>query len=180
MEMERWDSMKYCDRCGKLIEGDHHICTAPKVDYQEIPVKKRVDYGKGILFVVVVVLFFFLLKGCASFFIKKEVKYQMDIDKTVSYTEDGLAYFFIHLKNYDDTGASSFDYKIMIQNEENSNGMFSYIDENGNTSVKDASIMITGTTGKKKEEKTYTVYIYPNGDSSKAVHYKVEYELKAR
>ena len=58
------------------------------------------------------------------------------IDDDETYLENGLRYFLLTVSNHKDnkTTSTAIDYKITIKNqEENTNGNFRYVNEEGNT-----------------------------------------------
>lgn len=108
----------------------------------------------------------------------------IEIDANENYVENNIPYFYVIVKNYRVNGnvtllsATAFDYKIIIDNKEGSNGLFTYADNKGNKiDVPTASLVIpNGHLNEDKSSYKYKVYVRTEGTKRATVDYKVRLE----
>lgn len=100
----------------------------------------------------------------------------INVEKNDSYTVNGIPYFIVTVKNYDESGnitAMDMDYTVTIQNEEGSNGIFIWKNESDNNYIDTYSSQVTTTTysfGKEKKEERFKVFVKTANNSEEDVN----------
>lgn len=102
---------------------------------------------KILILIITIPLFFLILKESYAYFgatnqsisqlmTTGEVICEVTVDSNPNYVENNIAYFRIKVTNTKDGAVTGVPvkYQLTIQNEEGSNGLFYYIDSEGNTS----------------------------------------------
>ena len=103
------------------------------------------------------------------------------IDDDETYLENGLRYFLLTVSNHKDnkTTSTAIDYKITIKNqEENTNGNFRYVNEEGNTSEELNSfqkelIIDKNSFTTTEDETTFKIYIMTDSGLTEEVKYEI-------
>ncbi len=111
-----------------------------------------------------------------------ELIYDVILDNSDTYLDEerNTPYFLVSVKNTKDLALTDvdFDYELVIKNKNNSNGLYSYVDETNNETTPVANLSITGTLNKGEESiKTYKIYIYSTSNQEDTVEYDVDYEI---
>ena len=114
-----------------------------------------------------------------------EIIYDVTIDTNPNYIENNIAYFRVKITNTKDgkTNPTPIKYQLTLQNEEGSNGIFYYIDSEGNTSSESGEYLnkITSqeyTFGTTKETREFKVYVKVPSGVKKVVNFKIDIETK--
>ena len=100
----------------------------------------------------------------------------ISVEKNDSYTVNGIPYFIVTVKNYDENGnitAMDMDYTVTIRNKEGSNGIFIWKNESDNNYIDTYSSQITTTTysfGKEKKEEQFKVFVKTANNSEEDVN----------
>ena len=100
----------------------------------------------------------------------------ISVEKNDSYTVNGIPYFIVTVKNYDENGnitAMDMDYTVTIRNKEGSNGIFIWKNESDNNYIDTYSSQITTTTysfGKEKKEEQFKVFVKTANNSEEEVN----------
>ena len=102
---------------------------------------------KILILIITIPLFFLILKESYAYFgatnqsisqlmTTGEVICKVTVDSNPNYVENNIAYFRIKVTNTKDNAVTGVPvkYQLTIQNEKGSNGLFYYIDSEGNTS----------------------------------------------
>ena len=111
-----------------------------------------------------------------------ELIYDVILDNEDTYLDEerNTPYFLISVKNTKDSLLTDvdFDYTLVIKNKNNSNGLYSYVDDTDTEITPVNELSITGTLNKGAEDiKTYKIYIYSTSNQEDTVEYDVDYEI---
>ncbi len=105
----------------------------------------------------------------------------VSVDTSDSYIENNMAYFRIVVSNSDADGnitATDVDYVLTISNQAGSNGLFYYIDSNGEVSSEDGTyveqiVTDTYSFGKTAEQMIFKVYVKVESSYQETVNFNV-------
>ncbi len=107
--------------------------------------------------------------------------YDIQIDTNPNYIENNIAYFRVKVTNTKDgkTNPTPLKYQLILQNEEGSNGIFYYIDSEGNTSSESGEYLsiITSqeyTFGTSEETREFKVYVKVPSGLKENVNFKID------
>ncbi|MBQ8132348.1 MAG: hypothetical protein IJ193_07650 [Bacilli bacterium] len=149
---------------------------------------------KKILLIIELVLVFILIPGTYALYkglmnvnvttVAGEMISDIEIDQKDSYIENNVPYFYVTVKNYRINGnntlltATAFDYTLVISNKDGSNGKFSYVDENGNSSSEYASTLRIENChlDQTMDSDRFKIYVTRDGNLRTQVDYKVQIE----
>ena len=111
--------------------------------------------------------------------------YDIQIDTNPNYIENNIAYFRVKVTNTKDgkTNPAPIKYQLTLQNKEGSNGIFYYIDSEGNTSSESGEYLNTITSqeytfGTTKETREFKVYVKVPSGLKEIVNFKIDIETK--
>lgn len=104
------------------------------------------------------------------------------VDTNDDYIENNEPYFFITVNNFRENSgkilltATDISYNLVIENQNGSNGLFRYVDEDGNTNnnPEERVVISNQYIGKTKTSKRYKVYV----SSQTNLKYKVNFNVK--
>ncbi len=110
------------------------------------------------------------------------------VDSNESYVENNEAYFLIDVNNFKVDGdtviltSTDIDYALTIENKSGSNGLFRYVDEDGNTNgTPTSSVTISSQyLGKDKKTNKYKVYVTTESNLRSNVDYVVKLDAKQK
>lgn len=89
----------------------------------------------------------------------------ISVDTNESYKVNGIPYFLVTVRNYDENGnitAMDMEYTVTIKNKDNSNGIFIWKNESDGNFIDVYSSQITTSTysfGKDQKEETFKVFV---------------------
>lgn len=151
---------------------------------------------KILILIITIPLFFLILKESYAYFgatnqsisqlmTTGEIIYDVTIDTNPNYIENNIAYFRVKITNTKNgkTNPTPIKYQLTLQNEEGSNGIFYYIDSEGNTSSESGEYLnkLTSqeyTFGTNKETREFKVYVKVPSGVKKVVNFKINIETK--
>lgn len=103
------------------------------------------------------------------------------IDTNPNYIENNIAYFRVKVTNTKNgkTNPTPIKYQLTLQNEEGSNGIFYYIDSEGNTSSETGEYLSTITSqeytfGTSEETREFKVYVKVPSGLKENVNFKID------
>ena len=107
--------------------------------------------------------------------------YDIQIDTNPNYIENNIAYFRVKVTNTKNgkTNPTPIKYQLTLQNEEGSNGIFYYIDSEGNTSSETGEYSSTITSqeytfGTSEETREFKVYVKVPSGLKENVNFKID------
>lgn len=151
---------------------------------------------KFLVSIITILLFFLILKESYAYFgvTKQSVSQSITtgeiicdviIDTNPNYIENNLAYFRVTVTNTKNgkTNPAPIKYQLTLQNDERSNGIFYYIDSEGNTSSESGEYLNTITSqeytfGTTKETREFKVYVKVPSGLKENVNFKIDIEAK--
>ncbi len=151
---------------------------------------------KILILIITILLFFLILKESYAYFnatnqsLSQQVStgqfiYDVTIDTNPNYIENNIAYFRVKVTNTKDgkTSPAPIKYQLTFQNEKGSNGIFYYIDSEGNTSSESGEYLNTITSqeytfGTTKETREFKVYVKVPSGLKENVNFKIDIEAK--
>jgi hypothetical protein len=151
---------------------------------------------KILILIITIPLFFLILKESYAYFgatnqsisqlmTTGEIIYDVIVDTNPNYIENNIAYFRVKVTNtkQEKTTTIPFKYKLTLQNEENSNGIFYYIDSEGNTSSESGEYLNTITSQEytfdtNEETREFKVYVKVPSGLKENVDFKIGIESK--
>lgn len=151
---------------------------------------------KILILIFSILLFFLILKESYAYFgatnqsisqlmTTGEIIYDVIVDTNPNYIENNIAYFRVKVTNtkQEKTTTIPFKYKLTLQNEENSNGIFYYIDSEGNTSSESGEYLNTITSQEytfdtNEETREFKVYVKVPSGLKENVDFKIGIESK--
>jgi len=108
----------------------------------------------------------------------------ISLDTNAEYVEDDIAYFFINVQNYRGNLTNDVDigYKITITNQNGSNGVFKYVDSDGNSNDKYVATLNIPehTFSTEKETETIKIYVRSSTNTEETVNYNVKLVVYAK
>lgn len=146
---------------------------------------------KILILIITIPLFFLILKESYAYFgatnqsisqlmTTGEIIYDVTIDTNPNYIENNIAYFRVKITNTKDgkTNPTPIKYQLTLQNEEGSNGIFYYIDSEGNTSSETGEYLSTITSqeytfGTSEETREFKVYVKVPSGLKENVNFKI-------
>ena len=149
---------------------------------------------KKILLIIELVLVLVLIPGSYALYkglmnvnvttVAGEMISDIEIDQKDSYIENNTPYFYVMVKNYRVNGsntlltATAFDYTLVISNKDGSNGKFSYVDEEGNSSSEYVSTLRIENChlDQAQDSDRFKIYVTRDGNLKTKVDYKVQIE----
>ncbi len=152
---------------------------------------------KFLVSIITILLFFLILKESYAYFgvTKQSVSqsittgkiiYDVIIDTNPNYIENNLAYFRVTVTNTKNgkTNPAPIKYQLTLQNDERSNGIFYYIDSEGNTSSETGEYLNTITSQEyifstKEESRVFKVYVKVPSGLKETVNFKINIKFKA-
>ena len=152
---------------------------------------------KFLVSIITILLFFLILKESYAYFgvTKQSVSqsittgkiiYDVIIDTNPNYIENNLAYFRVAVTNTKNgkTNPAPIKYQLTLQNDERSNGIFYYIDSEGNTSSETGEYLNTITSQEyifstKEESRVFKVYVKVPSGLKETVNFKINIKFKA-
>ncbi len=113
--------------------------------------------------------------------ISGEMICDIEVDTNDNYIENNEAYFYIYVKNFENRdginylSATDVDYTITIENTGSDQGLFRYVDEEGNSSEEGVETLTIENSIGNDEEMTKRIRIYVSGtnDLEQNVDFKV-------
>ena len=151
---------------------------------------------KFLILIITIPLFFLILKESYAYFnatnqsisqlmATGEIIYDVIVDTNPNYIENNITYFRVKVTNtkQEKTTTIPFKYKLTLQNEENSIGIFYYIDSEGNTSSESGEYLNTITSqeytfGTAKETREFKVYVKVPSGLKENVNFKIDINSK--
>ncbi|HIT22370.1 MAG TPA: hypothetical protein IAB56_05340 [Candidatus Scybalousia intestinigallinarum] len=110
-----------------------------------------------------------------------EIICDVTIDTNPNYIENNIAYFRVKVTNTKGgkTNPTPIKYQLTLQNEEGSNGIFYYIDSEGNTSSETGEYLSTITSqeytfGTSEETREFKVYVKVPSGLKETVDFKID------
>lgn len=110
-----------------------------------------------------------------------EIICDVTIDTNPNYIENNIAYFRVKVTNTKDgkTNPTPIKYQLTLQNEEGSNGIFYYIDSEGNTSSETGEYLSTITSqeytfGPSEETREFKVYVKVPSGLKENINFKID------
>ena len=152
---------------------------------------------KFLVSIITILLFFLILKESYAYFgvTKQSVSQSITtgeiicdviIDTNPNYIENNLAYFRVTVTNTKNgkTNPAPIKYQLTLQNDERSNGIFYYIDSEGNTSSETGEYLNTITSQEyifstKEESRVFKVYVKVPSGLKETVNFKINIKFKA-
>lgn len=146
---------------------------------------------KILILIITIPLFFLILKESYAYFSATnqsisqlmttgEIIYDVTINTNPNYIENNIAYFRVKVTNTKDgkTNPTPIKYQLTLQNEEGSNGIFYYIDSEGNTSSETGEYLSTITSqeytfGTSEETREFKVYVKVPSGLKENVNFKI-------
>ena len=112
-----------------------------------------------------------------------EIICDVTIDTNPNYIENNIAYFRVKVTNTKDgkMNPTPIKYQLTLQNKEGSNGIFYYIDSEGNTSSETGEYLSTITSqeytfGTSEETREFKVYVKVPSGLKETVDFKIDVE----
>ncbi len=156
--------------------------------------KKKLPKTIYISFLLILFICTLIIKKSYSYFVSNDQSekqiintgtliYDVQIDTNPNYIENNIAYFRVKVTNTKDgkTNPVPLKYQLTLQNKEGSNGIFYYIDSEGNTSSETGEYLSTITSqeytfGTSEETREFKVYVKVPSGLKETVDFKIDVE----
>lgn len=151
---------------------------------------------KRVLTLILLFLILVLVPGTLAFYkgfvnvyvttVAGEMISDIEVDQNENYVENNVPYFYVTVKNYRENEnttiltATAFDYKLIVENKEGSNGLFRYEDNKGNKTVDSVEVLEIPSQHLKstKDSNKYKVYVTSPDTKKSTVDYTVRLEAE--